>query len=94
MAWVKDYFKTHPKASEKYFKEIFPDSITQRYVVFTDLKNAETKSKTSGKKRNLINPDQVIEISGKKYAVTNQLTSDIIEKLFIHLKEKGVMITK
>jgi transposase-like protein len=94
LALVKHYVKHHPNATEKDLKEIFPDSIIQRYGVFTDLKTAETKSKTSGKKRYFINPDQVIKIGAKDYAVTNQWTSDILAKLLAHLKEKGVKIAK
>ena len=92
LALVKHYVKHHPKATEKDLKEIFPDSIISRYGVFTDLKTAETKSKTSGKKRYFINPDQVIKIGGKDYAVTNQWTKPILDSLMAHLKEKGVKL--
>ena len=90
LALVKDYVKKHTGCTEAKLKEMFPDTIIGRYGVFADLKTAISKSKTSGKKRYFINEDQIFKLGGKEYAVTNQWTAALMEKLLTHLKEKNV----
>ena len=92
LAAVRHYVKHHPKVSLTDLKKVFPDTLISRYGVFTDLKTALDKSKTSGKKRYFINDDQVFEVGGKKYAVTNQITAQIMEKFLSHLKEQGMNV--
>ncbi len=94
LAVVQHYVKSHPKCTEAHLKEIFPDSIISRYGVFTDLKTAISKSKTSGKKRYFLNPDQLLTIGKSQYAVTNQWTAKLMEKFLAALKEKGMKLSK
>ncbi|MCX6276155.1 MAG: hypothetical protein NTV09_13215, partial [Bacteroidetes bacterium] len=83
----------HPRINEAQLREVFPDSLVSRYGVFANLKSAKEKSKTSGKKRYFVNDSQVFELGGedgKKYAVTNQITSAIMVKFMEHIIAKGL----
>jgi hypothetical protein len=82
---VQHYVKKNPKVTEAELKKVFPDSLVSRYGVFVDLKTAIEASKN--KKRYFINDDQIITVGSKKFAVTNQITSAVMEKFLAHLKE-------
>ena len=94
LAVIQHYVQHHPKCTEAQLKEIFPDTIISRYGVFTYLKTAISKSKTSGKKRYFLNEDQLITIGKSQYAVTNQWVKKLMDKLLLHLKEKGLKMSK
>lgn len=82
---VQHYVKKNPKVTESDLKKVFPDSLVSRYGVFVDLKIAIEASKN--KKRYFINDDQILTVGSKKFAVTNQITSAVMEKFLAHLKE-------
>jgi hypothetical protein len=94
LAVIQHYVKHHPKCTEAQLKEIFPDNIIGRYGVFTDLKTALNKSKTSGKKRYFTNETQLIRLGNKDYAVTNQWTAKLMDKFLAALKEHGLKTAK
>jgi len=87
LAVIKHYIaKRKPTITE--LKTVFPDELITRYCVFTDLKTALEKSKD--KKRYFIKEDQIFVVGGKKYAVTNQITAQVMVKFLDHLKKRGL----
>ena len=90
LAMVHAWVKAHPKATEKQLEEAWPHNLIHRYGVFAPLK--EAKEKSNPRKRYYIDEKDVFELCAKKYAVCNQITAAIIEKVLEHTKQMGLKV--
>ena len=90
LAMVSAWAKAHKSATPEAIEKAWPHLLIHRYGVIVPLKEAVERS--NPRKRYFIDEADVIECGGKKWAVCNQITSVIIEKIIAHAKEMGLKV--
>jgi hypothetical protein len=91
LAIVTAWARAHKNATAEQIEKAWPHTLIHRYGVLAPLKDA--KERSNPRKRYFIDEEkEVLEIGGKKYAVCNQITAAIIEKVIAHCKEAGMKV--
>lgn len=90
LAVIKWYLKKH-KVDFKKFDEVFPSKLVPRYGVVAPLSLAKAKSEK--KASYFLKEEQIVEIGGKKYTVSNQITKSIFDGFLENMKKQGSLET-
>lgn len=80
LALVHHWASAHKNATKAELLAAFPDELVgKKYGVVRDLKEAEEISKQ--RKRYFLAEDEIVTVGGRKYAVTNQITATIADRI-------------
>ena len=90
-AIIQKFVKDHRNTTYAKLEEIFPPTIVPTYSVFAELSVA--KKRSAEKQRYFIQPDQQIKLKDKTICVTNQWTSEYINRFLTEAKKQGYKIT-
>ncbi len=90
LALVHHWAASHRNATKAELLAAFPDELVgKKYGVVRELKEAEEISKQ--RKRYFLGEDELVTVGGRKYAVTNQITATIADRIIaaVGAKVKG-----